>query len=128
LFKVAKIDSTFQEVKKESTRMSDKRMEGRCERRIQLRFGVGSVTAMGFTDDISEGGMFIRCATFQPIGTTVLIQLDMDDTEKIVLEGTVQWSIRISPVMLRQGKKGGMGVKISRILEGEDAYRKLLGS
>lgn len=108
--------------------MSDKRMEERYEKRIQLRFGVEGVTAIGFTDDISEGGMFIRCATFQPIGTTVMIQLDMEDSENILLEGTVQWSIRVSPVMLRQGKKGGMGIKISRILEGEDAYRKLLGS
>jgi Tfp pilus assembly protein PilZ len=80
---------------------------------------------MGFTDDVTGEGMFIRSAVVHPVGTLIMINLTMPDNEKVVLEGTVQWSLRIPPIMLRQGKKGGMGIKISRFVSGVESYQML---
>ncbi len=106
--------------------MTERRKEERHKKRLQLRFAIEDVTTMGFTDDIAGEGIFIRSATVQPVGTLITMELTTPHNEKVVLEGTVQWAIRLPPTMLRQGKKGGMGIKISRFLSGEESYRKLL--
>ena len=106
--------------------MTEKRKEERHRRRLQLSFSIEDLTTMGFTDDIAGEGIFIRSATVQPVGTLITINLTTQDNEEVVLEGTVQWAIKLPPTMLRQGKKGGMGIKISRFLSGEESYRKLL--
>jgi len=104
---------------------AEKRKEKRHKRRRQLRFGIEDVTTMGFTDDVTTEGMFIRSAVVHPVGTLIAINLTMPNSEEVVLEGTVQWSIRIPPIMLRQGKKGGMGIKISRFVSGVESYQML---
>ena len=104
--------------------MSEKREQERHRKRIQLRYGVDDATTMGFTDDISEEGLFIRAAMIEPLGSLVTVELTTPDNEKVVLEGTVQWSVRVPPTMLRQGKKGGMGIRITRFISGENSYRK----
>ncbi len=104
---------------------AEKRKEKRHKRRLQLRFGIEDVTTTGFTDDVTGEGMFIRSALVHPVGTLITINLTTQDNEKVVLEGTVQWAIKLAPVMLRHGKKGGMGIKISKFVSGEESYRKL---
>jgi len=104
---------------------AEKRKEKRHKRRLQLRFGIEDVTSMGFTDDVTGEGMFIRSAVVHPVGTLITINLTTQDNEKVVLEGTVQWAAKLAPVMLRQGKKGGMGIKISKFVSGEESYLKL---
>jgi hypothetical protein len=105
--------------------MTEKRVQERHRKRIQLRYGVDDATTMGFTDDISEEGLFIRAAMIESEGSLITVELFTPDNEKVVLEGTVQWSIRVPPTMLRHGKKGGMGIKISRFISGEESYREL---
>jgi len=104
---------------------AEKRKEKRHKRRLQLRFSIENVTSMGFTDDFTGEGMFIRSAVVHPVGTLITINLTTQDNEKVVLEGTVQWAVKLAPVMLRQGKKGGMGIRISKFVSGEESYRKL---
>lgn len=104
---------------------AEKRKEKRHKKRLQLRFGIEDVTTTGFTDDVTGEGMFIRSALVHPVGTLITINLTAQDNEKVVLEGTVQWAIKLAPVMLRHGKKGGMGIKISKFVSGEESYRKL---
>ena len=108
--------------------MTEKRKEERHRKRLQLRFSIEDLTTMGFTDDIAGEGIFIRSAVVHPIGTLITINLTTQDNEEVVLEAIVQWAIKLPPTMLRQGKKGGMGIKISRFLSGEESYRKLLES
>lgn len=108
--------------------MTERRKQERHKRRLQLRFAIEDVTAMGFTDDITGEGIFVRSATVHPVGALITIDLTTQDNEKVVIEGTVQWAIKLPPTLLRQGKKGGMGIKISNFVSGEEAYRKLLES
>jgi Tfp pilus assembly protein PilZ len=108
--------------------MTEKRKEERYKRRLQLRFSTENGSTIGFTDDISSEGIFVRSASVQPVGTAIRIELTTQDNEKVVLGGTVQWKIKLSPTLLRQGKKAGMGIKISNFVSGEESYRKILES
>ncbi len=108
--------------------MTDRRKEERYRKRLKLRFSTEKGSTMGFTDDISGEGIFVRSASVQPVGSQIRIELTTPDNEKVVLGGTVQWEIKLSPTLLRQGKKGGMGIKISNFVSGEESYRKILES
>jgi len=108
--------------------MIERRKEERYRRRLQLRLSTENGSTMGFTDDISREGIFVRSASVQPVGTPIRIELTTPDNEKVVLGGTVQWEIKLSPILLRQGKKGGMGIQISNFVSGEESYRKILES
>jgi len=108
--------------------MIERRKEERYRRRLQLRLSTENGSTMGFTDDISREGIFVRSASVQPVGTPIRMELTTPDNEKVVLGGTVQWEIKLSPILLRQGKKGGMGIKISNFVSGEESYRKILES
>lgn len=108
--------------------MTERRKEERYKKRLQLRFGTENGSTMGFTDDISREGIFVRSASVQPVGTQIRIELTTSDDEKVVLGGTVKWGIKLPPTLLRQGKKGGMGIKISNFVSGEEFYRKILES
>jgi len=108
--------------------MIERRKEERYRRRLQLRLSTENGSTMGLTDDISREGIFVRSASVQPVGTPIRIELTTPDNEKVVLGGTVQWEIKLSPILLRQGRKGGMGIKISNFVSGEESYREILES
>ncbi len=108
--------------------MTERRKEERYRKRLRLRLSTENRSTMGFTDDISGEGIFVRSASVQPVGSQIRIELTTPDNEKVVLGGTVQWEIKLSPTLLRQGKKGGMGIKISNFVSGEESYRKILES
>jgi hypothetical protein len=105
--------------------MADKRGEKRHRKRFKLRYGVDEATTMAFTEDISEEGLFIKTGVVQPSNTLLTVELTTPDDELILLEGTVQWTKSVSPAMLRAGKKGGMGIKITRFLAGEKIFRDI---
>lgn len=105
--------------------MADKRGQKRHRKRLKVRYGIEDAATMGFTEDISEQGIFIKTGVTKPPQTVLTIELTTPDDDLIVMEGTVQWVKNFPPSMLRAGKKGGMGIKISRVVSGEKAYRKL---
>jgi hypothetical protein len=107
--------------------MSGKRTDERHKKRLKLRFGVGSATTLGFTEDISQEGLFISTPRVRPANTLLTVELTAANNEMVVLEGMVQWSKSVSPSMARFGKKGGMGIKISRFISGQEAYNELCG-
>ena len=55
--------------------MTERRKEERYKKRLQLRFGTENGSTMGFTDDISREGIFVRSASVQPVGTQIRIEL-----------------------------------------------------
>ncbi len=108
--------------------MAERRKQERYSKRLQLRFSTENGSTMGFTNNISREGIFVTSASVQPSGTQIRIELTTSDDEKVVLGGTVKWGIKLSPILLRQGKKGGMGIQISNFVSGEESYRKILES
>lgn len=107
--------------------MPGKRSEKRCRRRLTLRFGTDKPERIAFTEDVSHDGLFIKTAHVYPPNTKLNILLILSDNSEVRLEGVVAWAKRVPPQMVRLAAKGGMGVGITHILEGEAEYLKLCG-
>lgn len=107
--------------------MADKRIQKRHRKRIPLRYGVEAPTRMGFTEDISSEGIFIKTGVVLPPNTDLKIELSASTQQLVVLEGTVSWAKKVPPNLLRL-TKGGMGIRITRFVDGEESYRQLCAS
>jgi hypothetical protein len=104
--------------------MPEKRREKRHHKRLRIRYGVDAPTWTGFIEDISGKGFFIKTAIVQHPNTHLKIELAVSENEIIRLEGEVMWAKKVPPRMLRR-IKGGMGIRISRFLSGEETYRNM---
>ncbi len=68
--------------------------------------------ALGFTDDLSPQGLFIKTRSIFAPGTVLKIELTLPDDQIIRLTGQVMWAKRVDPSMVRFVKKSGMGIRI----------------
>lgn len=105
--------------------MPDKRDNYRHLKRLPVKFGIGAATTSGFTEDLSNFGLFIKTGLVQGPGRELVVDLSLSQGEHIVkMVVKVQWAKRVPPALLRS-YKGGMGCTIVRFLEGEEYYRAL---
>ena len=104
---------------------SDKRNIRRHRKRLQVKFGVDEAGRFGFTEDLSDTGIFIKSAVVQNPNSVLKLELTSPGGEIIHLVGRVMWAKKIPPNLLGR-LKGGMGVRILRFTSGENAYRYLL--
>lgn len=105
--------------------MAEKRDTTRHRKRLKVRYGDETKMSIGFTEDVSDEGIFIRTVLTSTPKRIVQIELETAEDEKVTLSGQVRWIKRIPPNMAHK-LKGGMGVKISSFESGEDHFRKLL--
>jgi len=106
--------------------MAEKRELPRHRKRLMLRFGIEAPARVAFTEDISTGGLFIKTVnTCQP-GTHIIVDLTMPGDMVVQLEAEVRWAKKVPPQMVHLAKKSGMGVKITRFLNGADIYSGFL--
>lgn len=106
--------------------MAEKRDITRYRKRLSLRFGIDAPTKLAFTEDLSADGLFIKTVNIAPLGARVKIELTLPDGALVALEGMVRWSKRVPPQMIHLVKKSGFGVKITKILSGEENFRRML--
>jgi len=102
--------------------MVDKRRISRSKKRIPVRFGIDECRHMGYTEDLSSGGLFIQTASVLRPGAILKIQLTTQDGEVILFTGQVRWSKRV-PAQLIRKIKAGMGVRIVNFQQGEEIFR-----
>lgn len=102
----------------------ENRSTKRNRKRLPLRFGVQEASRIGFTDDLSETGLFIKSAIVQNPNSILKIELTLPGGEVVVLTGRVMWAKRVPPNLLRR-LKGGMGIRILDFQSGETAYLRL---
>jgi Tfp pilus assembly protein PilZ len=102
--------------------MADKRNLGRLRKRIPVRFGIGSPSRLAFTEDVSTTGIFIKTPNVCVPGSQVLVELALEPERKVLLEAEVIWAKKVRPEMINIVKKGGMGVRIVRFLNGETEF------
>lgn len=102
----------------------DNRNNKRNRKRLPLKFGVEEATRIGFTDDLSESGLFIKSAIVQNPNAVLKIELTVPSGEVVVLTGRVMWAKKVPPNLLRR-LKGGMGIRILDFQSGEQSYRQL---
>lgn len=105
--------------------MADKRLEKRHRKRVKVRYGEESPAKVAFTEDVSEGGLFIKTALVARPSSTLKLEITTSDNETISVEGRVQWARKVPPNLLMK-TKGGMGIRFSSFSSGEENYRKLI--
>ncbi|ACM19290.1 PilZ domain protein [Geotalea daltonii FRC-32] len=105
--------------------MADKRRIKRLRKRLSVKFGLLQTDRIAFTEDISHHGLFIKTANVASPGSDVKVDLAIDETTLVRMEARVMWAKKVPANMLRLVKKSGMGVRIIRILDGEDAFNAL---
>jgi len=102
----------------------DKRTARRFRKRLQLRYGESEPSRLGFTEDFSMTGLFIRTALVFPPNTVLVIELATPDNQSIKVQGRVMWAKKV-PQNMMQRIKGGMGVHFLGFDAGEEIYRQL---
>jgi hypothetical protein len=105
--------------------MADKRQEKRLRKRLPLKFGSDGLQRTGFTEDLSAEGFYIKTVHVLAPNTRVMVELSPPGKGVILLEGVVRWRRQV-PLLLLQTTKGGVGVRITRFLSGEDIYREII--
>jgi hypothetical protein len=98
------------------------RVLNRKKKRLTVRFGREAAEKLGFTEDISRTGIFLKTAQILQPGSPIKIELEVGRDEVVQLEGTVVWAKKVPPELIRLVKKSGMGVRITRFLQGEELY------
>ena len=106
---------------------ADKREDNRRRRRFQLRYGLEKPDKLGFTEDISDTGIFIRSPQVLQPGKIVFVELKLSDGALILIKGRVMWAKRV-PQNLMNKVKGGMGVRILSFEQGEADYQEICNS
>ena len=94
--------------------------------KLQVNFGLRSLDNMGFTDDISSSGIFIKTAVVFPSGTNLGIELLLPCGEVARMKGVVNWSKGVPPNLVWATKDAGMGIKITQFIQGKDSYYRTL--
>lgn len=107
--------------------MAEKRDIVRLRKRMTIRFGVGEPSRMAFTEDISPEGMFIKTTNICSPGTRIKIDLNTQNGELLAMEAQVMWAKKVPPQMIHLVRKCGMGVRITRFVNGGETYRQLCG-
>jgi Tfp pilus assembly protein PilZ len=76
---------------------------------------------VGFTEDISLTGMFIRTPNIYPPNTTIRIEVELVDN-KVEIEARVMWAKKAPQNLYHLVKKSGMGIRFLRFHSGEDHF------
>jgi len=97
----------------------------RHRKRLTMKFGIDVPSRVAFTEDISRQGMCIKTSMVCPPGSRLKIELNLPDGTVAKIMAVVMWAKKVPPNMIRLVKKCGMGVRITRIVSGEEDYRRL---
>lgn len=104
--------------------MAEKRRIKRHRKRLQIKYGIDVPTRIGFTEDVSDGGFFVKTTFIHPPNSVLQLELTTPRGEIVLMEATVCWAKRVPPNMLRIAK-GGMGLRITRFISGEESFSRL---
>jgi hypothetical protein len=105
----------------------DKRKIKRHKKRLQLRYGLNEANKLGFTEDISPTGIFIRSPVVMNPGKILNVEFTLPGDAIILVRARIMWAKRV-PQNLLTRVKGGMGVHILTFEQGEEEYLQLCKS
>jgi Tfp pilus assembly protein PilZ len=106
--------------------MPEKRDIRRGLKRLDVMFGPDKPINTGFTIDISNTGVFIKSTKVYQIGTLLFVEITTPEKHIVAFEGIVMWSKAVPQQFAYTVKKAGMGVKITKFLQGKQEYHKLV--
>jgi len=106
----------------------DKRGKDRVVKRLFVRFGIEKPDKVGFTEDISSSGLFLKTSTVLEPGTPLRIEIELSDHRFVRLTGEVVWSKKVPQHLLRLAKKSGMGIRLMQTGDDYEQFCTELGN
>ncbi|HEV8376508.1 MAG TPA: PilZ domain-containing protein, partial [Candidatus Polarisedimenticolia bacterium] len=79
---------------------SERRRHPRTRKRYSVRFGPGDLAHTGYTQDVSETGIYIQANVIYPPNTLLVIQIDYPE-KTASIRGLVRWSKDLPPAFRR---------------------------
>ncbi len=95
----------------------EKRKHKRHQKRLFSRFGDAQSKNVGFTEDVSLEGLFIKTNAVLTSGTDIVIEVTLPDNRVVRLHGQVKWAKYAPPALMRHVKKTGFGVQLKESRE-----------
>lgn len=97
--------------------MSERRKFKRARKRLKVLYGEKDLSNVGFTRDVSLGGLYVICRTALPTAKRLHVQVFLDDKDFLLFEG-VPVHVEQIPPPLRTAKEQGFGLKFMLPSEG----------
>jgi curved DNA-binding protein CbpA/Tfp pilus assembly protein PilZ len=92
--------------------LMNKRKFVRFSRRLFVRFGSPQPRYIGYTEDISKEGLFIKSNVVFKSGTPLMIEMKLSESNVVSMRGTVKWVKAVSPSLFRHARKAGIAVSL----------------
>lgn len=70
---------------------AERRATPRKALQVEVGFATDSNFYAGFTEDISEGGLFVATIMLQPVGSRISLTFGLPDGSEIMTTGVVRW-------------------------------------
>lgn len=96
---------------------------------IDTKLGLDSETHFytGFSENITEGGIFVATFNLAPIGSKILVSFTLPDGHQVTARGRVQWIREYNPA--HPDQVPGMGIKFTDLLpKDKEAIERYLKS
>jgi hypothetical protein len=90
---------------------AERRRHPRQKKRVAVRYGPGDLAHSGYTDDISDSGIHLRCTIIYPPHTVLVLQIDYPE-KPVTVRGTVRWTKDV-PLAFRRSLRGAMGIELA---------------
>jgi len=90
----------------------ERRKLGRKRRRVEVRYGEGRGTHLGYTTDLGEKGLFLQGNYLFPPTTVLTLEIEQPEGARIA-RGVVRWVKEVPPAF-RRSLRGGMGIELFR--------------
>jgi PilZ domain-containing protein len=90
---------------------AERRRHARLRKRYSVRFGPGDLAHSGYTQDISDSGLYLLANIIYPPNTVLVLQVEYPE-KTLTLRGIVRWSKDLPPAF-RRNLRGGMGVEFT---------------
>jgi len=90
---------------------AERRRHARTKKRYAVRFGPGDLAHSGYTQDVSDSGLYLLANIIYPPNSVLVIQVEYPE-KTITLRGIVRWSKDLPPAF-RRNMRGGMGVEFT---------------
>ncbi len=102
------------------------RHDKRIRSRLGVRFGQNDLANIGFTEDISATGIFLKSAKTFPVNAEIRVILTTDDDHEVRFFGVVKFSKQVAPNLVWADPNAGMGVEIQRFVAGREYFDDML--
>lgn len=110
-----------------SQRGAERRVRERKRLEAEIGFYSDSNFFTGFTEDLSEGGVFVATYDLQPIGTEIDVEFTLPGGQEVKVRGQVRW-LR-DPMEETPGLFPGMGVQFQTVApEALAAIQEFIGN